>query len=865
MACDNKFNKLDSENYDVWSKQMKCALIISKEWKYVSGVIKRPADIPENAAKIAEWDEKDNEAFARLMLSIQDEQIKAVGELTSSKEVWDALERTFASRTYVGKINLIRDIFYTKMAENADIREFVTLYFEKIKKLNQVGLILPDELYAILLVLLLPKQFHGLKCALQTLDQLPPLLEVKRKVLNFAESEEMPNSGKSGNGITVPVGSVMFAGQSKSQGQKQKKKKKGTGGANAAPQTTKAKAASGKGKDFPFKCFRCGKAGHRIADCPASYAKGQSDGSAGCAASFAIFNVPVGEPTAMTAIKKVDPESWLLDSGATSHMTARRDLLSNYEETGGSLSLASEAKIDVAGVGTTIIKPPTGDIAVTDVLLVPELRANLLSVAKITDKGHSVKFTDVEAVVKDNNKKIVMRIPRHGDLYILSETDAGESKNQAGVVTSKSLEPTSQVWHERFGHVNLTDLDSMRKSKSVGGLEWGDALTSAPCRVCAAGKKTVAPFPKNQHEKADGVLDLIHTDLCGPMREKTFSGKLYYMTFIDDCSRWCEVYLLNNKSDALEAFLDFKRKAENLTGRRIKALQSDGGGEYINHAFDQALSEAGIQRRTSVPYTPQQNGVAERKNRTITEMVRCMLVQSGLGRRYWGEAVMTANHIRNRCVSRSINGKTPYEIWHGKIPSVTHFRRFGERAMVMVKRPGRDKLDPKAVEAIFVGYSSTSKAWRFLEVGKETSVESRDVTFLEQLDEKPIPVDVDVLAPTTPIEQPKKKKTETIQFSDLMGTQRVPPTTQLPDVPTAQPKTPGKPVVENRSVEREEDTDESRFCPLEELSIAPKSSPLPLAKRQLRTRQPKKKVESKKKASKEVPIDPLLGFTHRSN
>ena len=142
------------------------------------------------------------------------------------------------------------------------------------------------------------------------------------------------------------------------------------------------------------------------------------------------------------------------------------------------------------------------------------------------------------------------------------------------------------------------------------------------------------------------------------------------------------------------------------------------------------MKDTGIQRRTSTAYTPQQNGVAERKNRTLMEMVRCLLIQSGLPASFWGEALRTANYTRNRCVSRSLDGRTPYEAWHGRAPNVAHMRRFGERAMILAKRPGQNKLAPKAYEGIFVGYSGTSKAWRFYVLHNNMTTDSRDAEFL---------------------------------------------------------------------------------------------------------------------------------------
>jgi len=161
------------------------------------------------------------------------------------------------------------------------------------------------------------------------------------------------------------------------------------------------------------------------------------------------------------------------------------------------------------------------------------------------------------------------------------------------------------------------------------------------------------------------------------MRVQSKGDARYFVTFVDDCTRWCEIYLLKQKSDVLNAFKEFKAYAENQCGERIKYLQSDNGREYCNGEFDDFLKEQGIRRRLTVPHTPQQNDVAERKNRTLIEMACCILFQADLQMSFWAEAVHAVNYLRNRCASRSLEGRTPYEKWIGKTPDLRHLRVIG--------------------------------------------------------------------------------------------------------------------------------------------------------------------------------------------
>ena len=228
------------------------------------------------------------------------------------------------------------------------------------------------------------------------------------------------------------------------------------------------------------------------------------------------------------------------------------------------------------------------------------------------------------------------------------------------------------------------------------------------------------------------LLEIVHTDICGPMRVKSKEGSLYFITFIDDRSRWCEVYFLKKKSEALDAFKRYKAYVENQTGQKIKFLQSDNGSEYLSNEFNHFLDENGIGRRLTVPYTPQQNGVAERKNRTLLNAARCMLIQSKLSSNFWTEAILTANYVRNRCPSKSLNNETAFKLWTGRQPSVKHLRTFGSLALTLDKTPGKDKFDSRSRECIFLGYSAESKAFRLWLTDEQKIIISRDVKFLDK-------------------------------------------------------------------------------------------------------------------------------------
>lgn len=183
-------------------------------------------------------------------------------------------------------------------------------------------------------------------------------------------------------------------------------------------------------------------------------------------------------------------------------------------------------------------------------------------------------------------------------------------------------------------------------------------------------------FLKESENRSTNTLNLIHSDICGPMQTKTPSGKRYLLTFIDDFSRFTTIYLLKEKSEAFQKFKDFHELVQNEFGRRIKAIRTDRGGEYLNTEFINYLNKNSIKIQRTAPYSPAQNGVAERKNRTLIEIARCMLTDANLELSFWGEAVTTANFIQNRLIWKNV-AKTPYELWNNKKPIYTNLRRFG--------------------------------------------------------------------------------------------------------------------------------------------------------------------------------------------
>jgi transposase InsO family protein len=214
-------------------------------------------------------------------------------------------------------------------------------------------------------------------------------------------------------------------------------------------------------------------------------------------------------------------------------------------------------------------------------------------------------------------------------------------------------------------------------------------------------KEHKKPFPKSDN-KAKRILELVHSDVCGLMPSTSLSRYVYYISFIDDYSRKTWVYFLKSKDEVLGKFKEFKALVENLSERKIKKLRSDNGGEYTSNEFGSFCRNVGIKMELTTPYNPQQNGVAERKNRMIMEAVKTMIHDQDLPMHLWAEAARTAVYVQNKLSHSALGFKTPEEMFAGKKPEVSHLKIFGCPIFVHIPKEKRTKLDPSRKKGIFV-------------------------------------------------------------------------------------------------------------------------------------------------------------------
>jgi transposase InsO family protein len=301
------------------------------------------------------------------------------------------------------------------------------------------------------------------------------------------------------------------------------------------------------------------------------------------------------------------------------------------------------------------------------------------------------------------------------------------------------------LWHHRLAHVGMKNLHKLQKGEHILGLTNVHFEKDRIYSACQAGKQVRVHHPHKNIITTDRPLELLHMDLFGPIAYISIGGSKYCLVIVDDYSRFSWVFFLQEKSQTQETLKGFLRQGQNEFGLRIKKIRSDNGTEFKNSQIKGFLEEEGIKHEFSSPYTPQQNGVVERKNTTLLDMARTMLDEYKTPDRFWAEAINTACYSINRLYLHWILKKTSYELLTGKKPNVSYFRVFGSKCFILIKRGRKSKFAPKAVEGFLLGYDSNTRAYRVFNKSIGLVEVSCDIVFDETYGSQEDQVDLDEL------------------------------------------------------------------------------------------------------------------------
>jgi len=700
-------------NYNAWRFRI---IRILKEKGLLSAI--EDTDTPASTSK-------DDQAFTIITLNIKDSQIPYIQDATTAKEAWTALREVHQGIGMNGRMVLMQRLWGLRMSEGDDMAQHLNLFRElsnQLQSLSEDGKGMEDTELVTILTLSLPESYEPLVMALQSRSDTITFDIMAGRLLQESGRRQINQTTNSvrNRGDTQQTA---FTAQRPTIPRSQR----GRGG-----YTFNGKGRGGFGSKNRSqvlqgtKCHYCGKTGHWKRDC---YKRKSEEATGIGATKTKEFTFLAEDTNLQTGI------SWIVDSGASQHLSRDRTQFLTYKSVSQpkSITIADGTRIEAHGIGDIAIQTRAGIIRLTDVWYVPNMGASLISVARMVDAGYTVQFDQAICFVTKAGVKTELGY-RNGSLYyLIQDTELPESYvNSAniGLATNQNSNTTLDIWHRRLCHRTL-DITTVRYlSSKVSEMEVsnGDEGAAKICGICAQGRQHKEP-QTGVRERATEILAIVHTDICGPMQTPGLHGEKYFITFTDEMSGRVSICLLQSKDGALTAFEAYRVRAEKACGREIKALRSDGGGEYINGRFRKYLQDAGIQHIVSTPYSPSQNGLAERMNRTIMENARCILQDSKLSTNFWGQAVLTVAHVHNRLPSHSRNNTSPLEFWTGEVPKIGHLRIFGSVAWVHVPKEKRKKLDAKSVRCIMVGYEEDAgtKVYRLWDPAQKVIILSRDV------------------------------------------------------------------------------------------------------------------------------------------
>jgi hypothetical protein len=764
--------KFNGENFFEWFKAMRAVLLAMELWEVV---VDRESERPSAAAEVTAWNRKKSRALGLLQLSLTPEVLALVEQCTTPNAVMAELKRQFAKPTWSRRL-LFRQRFHSlAMEEGTSVRDYIAKAKAYANDLSAIGDQVGEDLIVIQLLNGLPPSYNQLLVALENV-QIPTTGLSATATQGAPSTPYVVPSRRTNSTPGTPRGNAAAAAEAAERVesedldailapqpfpltlgyvtaallQEEERRAKvasndillqvRTPGGKAPGPTSKPtgpfhKKGSGKAK-VKGSCHYCGVPGHWERDCN----KKKADEAAG-RLNPKGNRTPRGGDTIFMVHHKVSKRAlqseWIIDTGATVHVTCNLDWFSTYTPmTARSVELPDFGLREAVGVGSIHMEVFQGNawvpFTLTEVLHIPTLGYNFFSPRKVTRKGFEVRFGERAATIEKDGE-VYLKAYVKGKLWRFQARRADLPLVKEAVFhVDRSV--TLERWHKRLGHLSPKAIQNMDMKNMVKGLEGIAALDlpDQPCVSCVEANMVQGRFHSRPwDERAKRRLELVHTDLC-TVKPTAYGGYNYFVSFTDDFSRMSWVIPLKSKDETFGAFLKWVKEVENFTGERLKRLRCDGGGEYISNQFKAWLGSRGIQQEVTPKKTPEQNGVAERLNRTLCEKMRAMLLDSGLSPKFWAEAAQTACFLRNLSPTRILGILVPSKLRSNKLPNVAYLRVWGCKAFVKVK-DYRKKLEPKAKECIFTGYEQEGRVYRFLDINTRKLVRAaaQDVRFME--------------------------------------------------------------------------------------------------------------------------------------
>jgi transposase InsO family protein len=616
-------------------------------------------------------------------------------------------------KTGIGRqVDLQKKIRNLKFCQKKQcLREYITEFENSINELKSCGGSVSDSEVVSMLLASMPDTYDAVTRAIDILFNKNPDDVDIQYVKNALMQEELRqvNIKKVGNTDE----SVVFNTKKKYQSQEKWK--------------------SNSNGQFKYNCYNCGKRGHRKSEC--RYLKNNLE------KSNLVFNENKNKLSFFATNDKeeiseclfTDNEiSFIVDSGATDHIVNDKVTLGETRNISSRIAVAKRGVELAANLsGNLELQTQEGrDVCLHNVLMCKDIQYNLLSVVKIQKQGYKVIFEKDKVFILDGKSKIVVSGNLIGNFYFI--------KFHINYKNS-SLICDNYIIHRRMSHSSYFP-------------------AGKHCDICIRGKLTRKSFKSIPTEKKPTrMLEVVSSDVTGPVTPSTHDNKRYYVSFIDHFSHFTVVYLITQKSEVFDKLKEYEEMVKAKFGTRICRLRCDNGGEYSSKEFKQHCRRNGIQIEYTIPRNPEQNGVSERLNRTLMNNVRCMMLDTNMNKEFWGEAVRAATYVLNRTPSNSIdNGKCPADIWYGYKCSTNNIRVFGSLAYAHIPKEDRQgKLDPRSKPMLMVGYCPNG--YRLWDIQKKKIITACSVKFVEESNPN-MYEEIPIIVPT--LEYQKEQKTE---------------------------------------------------------------------------------------------------------
>ncbi|KAK9806822.1 hypothetical protein WJX72_003845 [[Myrmecia] bisecta] len=632
MAEDRlSIDKLDVDNYGTWSVQMKWLLIENGLWAPVE------QEEPEDK-------DKDQKALARIGRSVQNHHVAMLAKCKTAKEAWTKLEVVYKAKSNAKRLQLKTELLALKKQASEPVTKYVARASGFRDQLAAVGDDVKDEDLVLYVLRGLPAQYNTVVTLLTVSDDKLDLDNVLAKLLTIEQTSAPVEETK-----------AYYSG-SWSQGR---------GGAyarHAHDNNQAARVAATRGREQRI-CHYCGIKGHLKKDCRKMAQDHTTQPRP--TTTPALVSRPgqrgnVERNVAFTTAPAVDPTEWILDSGASRHVSGDVERLINVRPApqGAGITTATGALAEARCVGDMVLSGLQGlhvdKLILRGVLGVPGSSVNLISIFQVLESGADMKVAaDRLDIFKDGQP--VLTAPQRAGVWSL----------RAEPARALAAKVTPELWHRRFGHLGYDNLAKLSERDMIKGISVTPAefkeAAAVPCEPCIKAKQHKLPHPPSNSDTR-APLELLHMDVCGPIQVPSLGGSVYLATFLDDYSKLSIVRPLHSKAEVAAEVMAVIELLENQLGSKVLVARTDNGTEYVNKALSEYFARKGILHQTTVRYTPEQNGAAERLNRTLMEKVRAMLEDSGLPKELWAEAAVTASYIRNRSPVAG-RAHTPWELF----------------------------------------------------------------------------------------------------------------------------------------------------------------------------------------------------------